>query len=155
MRAMSWYLTLLCCGLILIGLEIFVPGAILGVCGAAALIGAAAVGFTIFPAPLAWLSLAAILFLCGLTLYLWMKFFPRTSLGRAFFFKPPVATQKKKLATVEAGTRGIALSALRPSGTALLEGRRADVLADGTWIDAQAAIEVLRVEGNRIYVRKI
>jgi membrane-bound ClpP family serine protease len=51
--------------------------------------------------------------------------------------------------------KGTSLSTLRPAGKALIEGNRADVIAeDGTWIDQNAAIEIAKVEGNRIYVRK-
>jgi membrane-bound serine protease (ClpP class) len=50
--------------------------------------------------------------------------------------------------------KGLALSILRPSGKALIEDRRADVIAEGTWIEQGAAIEIVKVEGNRIYVRK-
>jgi membrane-bound ClpP family serine protease len=50
--------------------------------------------------------------------------------------------------------KGTALSILRPAGKALIEGRHADVIADGTWIEQNSAIEVIKVSGNRIYVRK-
>jgi membrane-bound serine protease (ClpP class) len=50
--------------------------------------------------------------------------------------------------------KGTALSTLRPAGKALIEGNRADVIAEeGTWIEQNAAIEVIKVSGNRIYVR--
>jgi membrane-bound serine protease (ClpP class) len=51
------------------------------------------------------------------------------------------------------GRTGIALSPLRPAGVAQIDGERVDVVSDGTFIDAGAAIQVIRVEGNRIVVR--
>jgi membrane-bound ClpP family serine protease len=52
--------------------------------------------------------------------------------------------------------KGIALSDLRPSGKALIENRRADVIAEnGTWIERNAAVELTKVEGNRIHVRML
>jgi membrane-bound ClpP family serine protease len=53
------------------------------------------------------------------------------------------------------GMKGTALSILRPAGKAMIEGKRADVIADnGTWIEQNAPVEVVTVSGNRIYVRE-
>ncbi|MBI1737188.1 MAG: nodulation protein NfeD [Candidatus Rokubacteria bacterium] len=51
------------------------------------------------------------------------------------------------------GKRGSATSPLRPAGIGDFEGERVDVVSDGQFIEAGAAIEVVRVEGNRIVVR--
>ena len=53
------------------------------------------------------------------------------------------------------GHRGSALSPLRPSGIADLDGERVDVVSDGAFLDAGTPIEVIRVDGNRIVVRSI
>lgn len=52
------------------------------------------------------------------------------------------------------GTRGVAASDLRPAGVARFEGRRIDVVTQGDFIPAGTAIEVLRVEGNRVTVQE-
>jgi membrane-bound serine protease (ClpP class) len=52
------------------------------------------------------------------------------------------------------GKRGIAQSQLRPAGIARIEGERVDVVSDGELIEPGAAIEVTRVDGNRIVVRR-
>ena len=53
-----------------------------------------------------------------------------------------------------AGKRGTAASPLRPAGIALIEGERVDVVSQGEYIAADAPIEVVRVDGNRIVVRQ-
>ena len=50
------------------------------------------------------------------------------------------------------GKRGKALSDLRPSGTALIEGKRCDVVTDGEYIDENSDIIVNKIEGTRIIV---
>jgi membrane-bound ClpP family serine protease len=50
---------------------------------------------------------------------------------------------------------GIALSILRPAGIAKFNGKRVDVVADGSWIDRGKFIKVTRVEGVRILVKEI
>ena len=43
---------------------------------------------------------------------------------------------------------------LRPAGFALIDGERVDVVSDGEPIEAGTAVEVVRVDGNRIVVRR-
>lgn len=52
------------------------------------------------------------------------------------------------------GTRGVALSDLRPAGVANFAGERVDVVTQGDFISVGSAIEVIRVEGNRVVVRQ-
>ena len=52
------------------------------------------------------------------------------------------------------GKHGTAASPLRPAGIADLEGERVDVVSQGEYIEAGAAIVVVRVDGNRIVVRR-
>lgn len=52
------------------------------------------------------------------------------------------------------GRAGTALSPLRPAGIAIIDGARVDVVSDGGFIEAGAPIEVTRVDGNRIVVRR-
>ncbi len=51
------------------------------------------------------------------------------------------------------GKKGMAVTPLRPAGTALIEGKRQDVVTEGGFIAAGAEIEVVQVEGVRIVVR--
>jgi len=151
---MTWYFTLLACGLFLIGVEIFIPGGVVGAAGAAALIGAAVIGFKIFPLWLGWLSLLFILILTALAAFVWMKYFPKSRMGKALSLTQKISKKDQDDSSWKAGMKGTALSTLRPAGKATIDGLRADVIADGTWIEQNSAIEVIKVEGNRIYVRK-
>jgi len=53
------------------------------------------------------------------------------------------------------GKEGIALTTLRPSGTALIDDERVDVVSEGGYIEAKQRIKIVRVEGIRIIVREI
>lgn len=156
MRRMSWYITLLVCGLFLVGVEIFIPGGIVGALGATALIGAIAIGFMSpdFPDWFGWVSLFLILALTALAAFLWMKFFPKSPMRKALSLNQNISKKDQDDSIWKPGMKGTALSVLRPAGKALIDGRRADVIADATWIEQNSAIEVIKVEGNRIYVRK-
>ncbi|RMH71567.1 MAG: hypothetical protein D6675_06370 [Gemmatimonadetes bacterium] len=51
------------------------------------------------------------------------------------------------------GQTGYALTALRPSGTAVIEGQRVDVVTEGIFIEKDAPVKVVNVEGTRVVVR--
>lgn len=52
------------------------------------------------------------------------------------------------------GKSGTAWSALRPAGIADIDGQRVDVVSDGELIEAGTPIQVTRVDGNRIVVKR-
>ncbi len=51
--------------------------------------------------------------------------------------------------------QGHAVSDLRPSGIALIEGKRVDVVTDGDYIEATTPVIVTGITGNQIIVEKI
>ena len=53
------------------------------------------------------------------------------------------------------GKRGVTVTPLRPSGTALIEGQRYSVVSDGGFIKNDVPVEVVYVEGIRIVVREV
>lgn len=53
------------------------------------------------------------------------------------------------------GAEGLALTVLRPSGTADFGGKRLDVVTEGEFIDQGAPVKIVRTEGRRIVVEKI
>jgi membrane-bound serine protease (ClpP class) len=52
------------------------------------------------------------------------------------------------------GKSGTTVTPLRPAGLAHLDGERVDVVSEGVFIEAGQAIDVIRVDGNRIVVRQ-
>jgi len=53
------------------------------------------------------------------------------------------------------GKQGISYTMLRPAGTAILDGKKYDVVTEGGFIERNKKIEVIKVEGNRIVVRSV
>jgi membrane-bound serine protease (ClpP class) len=53
------------------------------------------------------------------------------------------------------GQKGVALTPLRPAGTALIDGKRYDVVSDGGFITGNTSVEVVHTEGTRVVVREI
>ncbi len=146
---------LLAAGMLLIGAEVFVPGAVAGTIGALCLIAAAGVAFTISTALGAYVS-AGIVLLVALTIILWIKLFPKSAIGRMMTLSQDGKTFKSAdPRETLVGKDGVAHSELRPAGFALIDGRRVDVITEGNLVPKGAPIRVVRVEGNRVVVRKI
>ena len=53
------------------------------------------------------------------------------------------------------GKTGIAITSLRPSGTALIQGQRLDVVTVGGFVEKDTEIKIIRIDGNRIVVDKL
>lgn len=150
-------------GLIVLGFllclfEIFVPGGVIGITGtlliAAAVIAATATYGAKVGVPLGFACLAG-----GMVFFaLWLRFFPRSRMGRLISLTTEAAQEDgftsqpaELLALV--GKLGVALTELRPAGVANIEGRRIDVVTDGGFLDKGTSIVVGEVSGNRVVVR--
>lgn len=53
------------------------------------------------------------------------------------------------------GKEGVSLSDLRPSGFVEIDGKKIDALSDRNFIPDKTAIKVVRVEGSKIFVRRV
>lgn len=53
------------------------------------------------------------------------------------------------------GSEGVTMTALRPSGTALLNDRRIDVVSDGDFIEKGARVKVVETANLKVVVRKL
>jgi membrane-bound ClpP family serine protease len=145
-------------GIILIFLELFLPGAIAGTLGLAALI------FSLFLAGentmQMGVSIIIALLLSISVFFLAIKVFNKKLI---LFNKMVLSDSARKEdgyvsnpnRTDLLGSEGIALTILRPAGTAIFNGERVDVVSEGGFIDQNAKIKVLKVEGARIVVREV
>ncbi|GMV51408.1 MAG: hypothetical protein NBKEAIPA_03610 [Nitrospirae bacterium] len=160
-------LLLIAGGLLLLAIEMFVtPGfGILGALGIAALLGG--LGLSLVGTGATWeVVLAALgqvlgaLLLAIVAALALLRAVPRLPFGRRLVLETGLQAEAGYASAPEAdrrwlGKRGVAASTLRPAGIAHFDHERVDVVADGEYIEPGDPIEVLRVEGNRIVVRRI
>lgn len=144
-------------GLVLLILEIFVvPGfGICGVLGIASIIGAvvcAAPSVTVAMLQIAIAVVVSILLViislkCGRTRRVWSRLILKdsTSTEGGYVSQPTSINQL-------VGKEGVALTDLRPSGAALLDGKRTDVLTEGEFIRRGTAVRVIKVDGSSVVV---
>jgi len=153
-------------GFVLLVLEVFVtPGfGVLGALGLMALLGG--LGLSLVGVGATWevILMAAGRVVVSLLLAIagalaMLRVLPRLPLGRRLVLETEMAADAGYASAPERdrrwlGQRGTALSPLRPAGIAHLDGERVDVVSEGEFIDAGEPLEVIRVDGNRIVVRR-
>ncbi len=155
MDSTTWLITLLLVGTLLIGAEIFIPGAVAGTLGGMALFSAVIVAFNIGPA-VGFYVFFGVVILVALTTFAWIRLFPKSGIGQ----KMTLSVDGKAFKSAEShqallGKTGITHSELRPAGYAIIDGKRIDVVSEGGVVDANVAIHVIKVEGTRVVVRKV
>jgi len=143
-------------GLVLLALEVYVPGFVLGSIGV--LVFVAAVGWTYRTAgAAAAVIVAAAEAVSGVAVVVVaLKYFPETRLGRKMILTKDQADARAQAVRNREliGREGVAQSLLRPSGVAVVGGKRLDVVAESGMIERGSPIRVVAVEENRIIVRK-
>jgi len=152
---MTTILVLTLLGIILVVSEMFLPGLILGLLGVVMLGSAIVVGYTQYGPIEGTMILVGIAAIAMILFVLWMKYFQRTSIGRGMTLGTNLPRGGDlPCASDLVGQTGEAVTDLRPSGRAMIDGKRLDVLADGGFVERGSQIIVISAQGNRVFVRK-
>jgi membrane-bound serine protease (ClpP class) len=160
-------LLLVSAGVLLLALEVFVfPGVtVAGVAGVIALV--AGLGMSLLGAGATVSVIITVLGRVAMSILLAMagafalvRALPHLPFGRRLVLDADMQAATGYVSAPDSdrqwlGRTGAALSPLRPAGIAEIDGSRLDVVSDGAFIEAGAAIEVTRVDGNRIVVRRL
>ena len=145
-------------GIALIGLEMFIPGGIVGTVGVVTLVYAIIYvnKSTYYIAFILVISLilAVILYYVNRNVFhKKLMFLDRLVLNASISTKDGYVASESRLELL--GQKLIAYTDLRPAGVAVLENEKLDVVTDGDFVEKGNKIEVIRVEGMRIVVKKI
>lgn len=149
---MELVITLIVVGAILIILETILPGLIAGSIGVCCLIAGVYFAYDRLGVRAGnWVLLGVVV---GLVVgaVLWLKYFPTSRIARPLVSKSAIGeigTEKPELLN----QTGTAFTNLRPSGTALINGKRIDVVTEGSLIEKGTPIKVVAIEGMRVVVR--
>ena len=153
-------LILVLIGAALIIIEMLIPGfGIAGISGAAAVIAGLIIGSNDPISALFSVAILVVILSIAAVIIFKVVFGKRKSdKNSRIVLNESIAAEATDRVTAESaeliGKQGIALTALRPSGAALINGKRYDVLADGEFIAKDEPIVVCAVEGLRISVRR-
>lgn len=145
---------LLIVGVILLLLETVLPGMIAGIAGVICLIAGVAVAYSRFGTGTGNLVLIGTVLGVAGGLMLWVKFFPQSRFGK-------IIVSERTVGNIDAEQpdllhqSGVAFTNLRPSGMAVINGRRVDVVTEGGMISKGTPVRVVAIEGMRVVVRAI
>ena len=145
-------------GIALIGLEMFIPGGIVGTVGVITLVYAIIYvnKSTYYIAFILVISLilAVILYYVNRNVFhKKLMFLDRLVLNDSISTEDGYVASESRVELL--GQKLIAYTDLRPAGVAILDNEKLDVVTDGDFIEKGNKIEVIRVEGMRIVVKKI
>ena len=151
-------------GAVAIGIEVFLlPGfgvaGVLGIVLVAASVVMALVGNlpTMSDFFQAGVILGASILISTAVFIAWLRHLPNSTRFTGLFLKSTTHTSEGFISAPPrpelVGKTGTALTDLRPSGTALIEGERVDVVTEGEFVKAGAALTVVRAESYRHVVR--
>src|SRR5687768_8588852 len=135
-------------GLLLLFLEMFLPGMIAGLVGVCLLIASVVMAYSDLGPEAGNVALLIASAASAGLWWWWAHHFQKTRVGRAM-----TLTSVDQGNSVEpgldrfAGQLGQAATPLRPSGTIIVEGKRLDAVTAGEFIEAGAAVRVVRAQG--------
>jgi membrane-bound serine protease (ClpP class) len=146
---------LIAVGLALLFLETILPGLIAGALGLLSLGAAIVYGYMEFGSRTGNSALAIVLLLLCVGTVLWVKFFPDSAVAKVFVSDRQIGNIHAEKPELLDQT-GMTLTALRPAGTCLINGKRIDVVAaDGAFVEKGTSIKVIDIEGLRVVVRPV
>jgi membrane-bound serine protease (ClpP class) len=151
---METVVTLIIVGAALLLLETVLPGLIAGILGVICLIAGVTLGYMNFG-----FRTGNLIFMCvsvGVIagVLCWIKYFPTSRVAMLFVSRKTIGdlgVEKPELLD----QTGVAFTTLRPCGTALINGRRVDVVSEGSMIERGTAVKVVAIEGMRVVVRAL
>jgi membrane-bound serine protease (ClpP class) len=153
-------------GLVALAVEVFVlPGfGVAGVLGLVA-VAAAMVLAMMGAAPTAGdvaqalAILGASLVITAAVVYAWLRHVPNSDRWGGLFLRGGMAQSEGYISAPTradlVGQEGVAVTDLRPSGTATIAGERVDVVTEGEFVAQGSPVRVLRSEGYRHVVRGV
>ncbi len=143
-------------GIGLLAAEIFVPG--FGIMGVGGIIAMLASIYLASPTPTAatWSILGAIAAVI-VTIIVLLRMGTRLTIWRRLLLDTEETQDRGYVAQSDLKSlqdrRGIAVTSLRPAGTAEVDGERIDVVTSGEYVARDTPVRVIRVEGRRVVVR--
>ncbi|MEC8306275.1 MAG: NfeD family protein [Chlamydiota bacterium] len=150
---MIWVVGFLLAGLLMVYIEWFLPGGIFGCLGGVSLLASVGVSFS-----QGWSSSWLMGYLCTMGILLWgtircALWRIRSHEGTLYAGDDQEGFTATSYASSLLGKEGVALTPLRPSGHALIEGQRIQVVvSQGGFLPEGSALRVIGGEGGRLIV---
>lgn len=152
---MTLIILLFAIGILLIAVEVIVPGGILGSIGALMMFGGCVMAFLEYGTTGGIVAVIAAFVIGGLAVFLEFRILPRTKLGKRAFLTNEItavsaAFGKEALELV--GKSAEALTMLSPSGYVRVDGRRYEAFCQSGQVPAGSALEIIGADNFHLIV---
>jgi len=143
-------------GVILLGFEVIVPGAILGILGGLALLAGVVIAFVSYGVSGGLGAAAVAIALVAIMLVIEFVILPRTSMGKRMFLRASITGISQAAPADETliGRTAEALTPLVPSGFVSIAGRRYDAFSQSGPVSQGDQLRVIGVDSFRVIVTK-
>jgi membrane-bound serine protease (ClpP class) len=148
-------------GLLAIIVEFFVPAVgIIGIIGGGSIIGSVVFAYLDYGILIGSVFLLAALILIPLTIIFYFKIFPKTIIGKKLILNTNQSHESGFISFTQdkyknlKGSSGIVIKGMRPVGTVEIEGQKYTAITNGEYLELDSKIQVFKVEGNRVFVKK-
>jgi membrane-bound ClpP family serine protease len=154
---MSTILLLFVLGILLLVLDLFLPGIILSLLGTLAMLAGTARAFSIYGVTGGLLAFFSGVLLLAVALYVEYGILPKTRFGRRFFLDAAVdgTSQGASNSPVLVGKEGIAITTLMPTGQIEVGGRRYEAQSLDGHIEKGARVRVAGFQNFSYTVNKL
>ena len=155
---MMTVIVLFAAGVLLVAVEVLVPGAILGALGGLCLLGGVIAAFVQLGGMGGAVATGVALAIAVLTIYLEFVVLPKSRLARKFSMTETVSSQSQPVVADKAAVVGrevVAVTTLAPGGYVELEGRRYEASCLSGLAAVGARLRVVDVDTFRLTVTQI
>lgn len=152
---MTLIILLFSVGIVLLAVEVIVPGAILGSIGGLMMFGGCVLSFIEYGTGGGLIAVMVALFLTFLTLYIEFRILPKTAAGKRAFLKSEVTGVSAafgKEARDLIGKSAEALTMLSPTGYIRVDGKRYEAFCQSGQAPAGSPLEVIGADNFRLIV---
>jgi membrane-bound ClpP family serine protease len=151
---MTWILFLFALGVLLLALEVVVPGAVLGIVGGVAMLAGVIMAFDQFGFEGGATATAVAVVLVAVALYLEFVLLPKSRFAKTFSMTATVGGRSQPAVADRTviGKRVIAVTPLTPSGVVELEGRRFEAFARNGHVPSGSQLDIIDVDNFRLIV---
>lgn len=153
---MKWLIVLLfiSIGFIFLVLEVLVtPGLIMGILGVGLMVAGIVMSFSYYSTGVAMaITIGSMLATIVFFVVAW-----KMGVWKMFMQQHTIDSKDVQVKTfnLAVGMEGVTESILRPTGTAVFGGTRADVMSDGAFIQSNTKVRIAKIQDNNIIVKPI
>lgn len=155
---MTAVIILFVAGVLLVAVEVLVPGAILGILGGLCLLAGVITAFVQLGVVSGAVASGLALAIGALTIYLEFVVLPKSRLAKKFSMTETVSSQSQPAVAdraVVVGREAVAVTTLAPSGYVELDGRRYEAFCQSGLVETGVRLRIVDVDTFRLIVTQI